>query len=1215
MKNLFLKKYFLFLILFFNIITFYSFRQTDQEKKIQISIIQVQTESKAKEILKQLNQGVSFYYLALKNSVHPSAEKGGDIGFFSYEDLSTEFKEAIKNLKVGECSDIFQIGQSYFILLKANEISEIEYEKITTDLKKADNLSELASQLYQQGRYQEAIPLAHEALQIREKQLGPDHPNFAISLNNLAELYRSLGSYSEAKPLYQQALKIIEKALGPAHPDVAISLNNLALLYKSLGSYSDAEPLYQRALKINEKVLGPDHPYVAQSLNNLAVLYYSMGSYSDVEPLYQQALKIREKQLGPDHPDVAQSLNNLAVLYRSLGSYSDAEPLYQRALKISEKALGPDHPNVATSLNNLAGLYYSMGSYSEAEPLYQRALKINEKALGFDHPDVAASLNGLALLYYSMGSYSEAEPLYQRALKINEKALGSDHPAVATSLSNLAGLYRSLGSYSEVEPLYQRALKINEKALGPDHPGVATDLNNLAGLYYSMGSYSKAESLYQRALKIDEKALGPDHPSVAIDLNNLALLYKSMGSYREVEPFYQRSLKIREEKFGPDHPSVATSLNNLAELYRSLGSYSEAEPLYQRALKIFEKALGPDHPDVATNLNNLALLYKSLGSYSDAEPLYQRALKINEKALGPDHLNVATNLSNIILLWGLKGNCDEIIHNTKRLTLLHFNHYHTVLPYLSEKRQLDYVQEDSPLSPLWPSLHIQYGKKYSEFSSLSSEVLLNQKGIVYEILTTRKRQLKKDDKKVMSLLDSLNTFRTRLANAYFGEPSNVDQVMRFIPSLLAQQERLESKLAREGYDVQTQKTPISPLQVSRSLPEDYALVDFWYFPRYIFKGENRGWSNYHYLAVVYQAKGEPEIIHLGEADSIDKSIIEVRQAIFTDTLNKTQTKQKNLEAEQLVKSKGKKLYQQLFKPILSAIGHNPKVIICADGPLHYLPFGVMVDEQNRYLVERYQFHYVSTGRDILNWGKRGQPSNQNALIVAKSKFQEEPDLKYSTTEAKAINSLLKTNNFSTMLNLEDQARESLLKSVKSPQILHISTHGFFKSAPEELHPAREIGPASFQTAVRRGLLENPLLCSGLILTGTNPTESIQTGDDGTTTALEIAGLDLAETDLVTLSACVTGIGDLKSGEGLYGLHRSFLLAGAKTVLASLWNVPDLETKDLMVEFYRRYLSEGNTVGKTEALRQAQLTVIKNLREKYGAALPAYWGAFVCIGEM
>ena len=165
------------------------------------------------------------------------------------------------------------------------------------------------------------------------------------------------GRYAEAEPLYKRALAIREKALGPDHPDVGTSLNNLAGLYRAQGRYAEAEPLYKRGLAITEKALGPDHPDVGTSLNNLAVLYQRQGRYAEAEPLYKRGLAIREKALGPDHPDVGTSLNNLAALYHAQGRYAEAEPLYKRALAISEKALGPDHPDVGTSLNNLAVLY------------------------------------------------------------------------------------------------------------------------------------------------------------------------------------------------------------------------------------------------------------------------------------------------------------------------------------------------------------------------------------------------------------------------------------------------------------------------------------------------------------------------------------------------------------------------------------------------------------------------------------------------------------------------------------------------------------------------------------------------------------------------------------------------------------------------------------------------------------------------------------------
>ena len=344
--------------------------------------------------------------------------------------------------------------------------------------------------------------------------------------------------FSEAEPPYQRALAIREKVLGPDHPDVAQSLNNLAALYHEQGKHATAEPLYQRALAIREKALGPEHPDVATCLNNLAELYRARGKNAQAEPLYQRALAIHEKVLGPDHPEVAMSLNNLALLYHGQGKYAQAEPLYQRALAITEKALGPEHPNVATCLNNLAGLYHVQGKHAKVELLTQRALAIDEKALGSEHPSLATDLNNLAELHRVQGKYAQAEPLFPRALAISEKALGPEHPNVASSLNNLAALYKNQGKYAQAEPLYQRALEIREKALGPEHPDVATSLNNLARLYCAQGKYAQAEPLYQRALEIREKALGPEHPSVAKALENYARLLREMkrgAAARELE--------------------------------------------------------------------------------------------------------------------------------------------------------------------------------------------------------------------------------------------------------------------------------------------------------------------------------------------------------------------------------------------------------------------------------------------------------------------------------------------------------------------------------------------------------------------------------------------------------------------------------------------------------------------------------------------------------
>ncbi|MEG5198196.1 CHAT domain-containing tetratricopeptide repeat protein [Microcoleus sp. A6-C5] len=414
------------------------------------------------------------------------------------------------------------------------------------ELAEAERLNEQVGQLYNQGKYSEAIPLAERALTIRRKVLGQEHLDVARSLNNLALLYKSQGRYSEAEPLYRQALEMRKRLLRDNHPDVATSLNNLAGLYQSQGRYSEAEPLYRQALEMRKRLLGDNHPDVADSLNNLAVLYESQGRYSEAEPLHHQALEMRKRLLGDNHPAVAISLNNLAVLYQSQGRYSEAEPLYRQALEMRKRLLRDNHPAVAISLNNLAELYESQGRYSEAEPLYRQALEMRKRLLGDNRPDVATSLNNLAGLYQSQGRYSEAEPLYHQALEMRKHLLGNEHPDVATSLNNLAALYNSQGRYSEAEPLYRQALEMNKRLLGNEHPVVASSLNNLAELYNSQGRYSEAEPLCRQALEMRKRLLGDNHPDVADSLNNLARLYWTQGDTIKTLDFLTQGLEVTE---------------------------------------------------------------------------------------------------------------------------------------------------------------------------------------------------------------------------------------------------------------------------------------------------------------------------------------------------------------------------------------------------------------------------------------------------------------------------------------------------------------------------------------------------------------------------------------------------------------------------------------------------------------------------------------------
>lgn len=394
-----------------------------------------------------------------------------------------------------------------------------------TDFVVAGGLADRCGDYHRQrAAYGDAEPLLARALAIREKLLGPDHPEVAASLNDSAVLYRKQGRYAEAEPLHARALAIFEKALGPDDENVAHSLTSLALLYREQGRYAEAEPLHLRALAIFEKTLGPEHEKVANSLTNFALLYSDQGRYAEAESLHVRALAIREKVLGPDHPDTAVSVNNLAVSYADSLRLDEAAPLFARALAIREKALGPDHPDVAQSLNNLAVVYDDQLRHADAEPLHLRALEIREKVLGPGHRDVALSLNNLAIVYVAQRRHSEAEALHVRALGIFEKALGPNHPDVAMSLNNLANAYNDPQRNADAERLHLRALEIRERVLGPDHLDTAASLNSLAALYLNQGRYAEAQPLRARALAIHESLLGADHPSTQATRRSLAEL-------------------------------------------------------------------------------------------------------------------------------------------------------------------------------------------------------------------------------------------------------------------------------------------------------------------------------------------------------------------------------------------------------------------------------------------------------------------------------------------------------------------------------------------------------------------------------------------------------------------------------------------------------------------------------------------------------------------
>ncbi|MDY6783290.1 MAG: CHAT domain-containing tetratricopeptide repeat protein [Cyanobacteriota bacterium] len=915
-------------------------------------------------------------------------------------------------------------------------------------------------------------------------------------------------------------------------------------------------------------------------------------------------------------------------------------PLFKPTRATFPLAQTPTSPSVqqsaeleeALQLNEQIVRLYQRGQYAEAIPLAQRALEIRENALGSEHLHVATSLNNLAELYKVTGNYSAAQTLFQRSLEIRENALGDEHPDIALALNNLAALYKATGNYSAAETLYQRALEIWENALGGEHLHVATTLNNLAALYKVTGNYNAAEALYQRSLAILEKSLGTKHEHFyfATTLKNLASLYQAQKNYSAAEALYQRSLAISEKIWGTENPHFATNLNDLASLYHDLGNYNAAEPLYQRSLDILEKTLGTDHPDFASTLNNLALLYKAMGNYSSAQTLFQRSLTIWENALGTEHPNVAVSLKNLAGLYYARNEIPRAAEFLQRGTNIEEKNLSLIFTTGSETEKRAYTNTLFSTHQAI-SLHLQGAPDNPEAARLALTTLLRRKGRILDALTESFSLLRQNlTPENQALLDQFAAKRTQLANLIYNQPENLplDRYRQQVAALKGEAEQLESELSRRSAEFRTETQPVTIEAVQALIPDDTALVEIArYYP---FDAKAGTYGKPRYAAYILKSSGETQAVDLGETEPIDRAVVQFRRGL---TRRSRRSRARNA---------GRALDTLLMQPIRAQLGNTQNILLSPDSQLNLIPFAALVDENEQYLVENYRITYLTTGRDLLRLSISPSSQQPSAIFANPDYDRAEGEVTVASVESSGVVANIGGNrrsgdienlSFSPLpgtaeeaaaiaplldnatLFTETQATENAVKQVRSPKILHIATHGFFLDidavAPPDNPSFSGFDDTNLVAALRRSPTpsraeqENPLLRSGLALAGTN---SRQSGDeDGVLTALETAHLNLRGTQLAVLSACETGLGEAENGEGVYGLRRALVIAGAQSQAIGLWNVSDEGTKVLMVQYYRRLLGGE---GRSEALRQVQLEMLRGGSYQH----PYYWAAFIPSGE-
>jgi CHAT domain-containing protein/Tfp pilus assembly protein PilF len=924
---------------------------------------------------------------------------------------------------------------------------------------------------------------------------------------------------------------------------------------KDQWQYEKAVPHVERALELREAVLGGGHPEVASCLDLLGLLHRLMGDHARAEPLLQRALAIRETTLGKDHPDVATTLNNLGTLYAVQGLYAWAEPLYERALEIREAALDKSHPDLATSLYNLGTLYTDQGLYTRAEPLHERALAIRETSLGKHHPDVAHSLRNLGTLYVLQRLYAQAEPLYERALAIQTAALGRNHPDIAHLLANSATLYMHQGQYERAEPLLQRALAIDEAAFGKRHPHISHSLNELAALYMYQGRHEQAKPLLERALAIEEAAFGKGHPSVADSLLKLALLQGLEGHYARVEPLLLRVLAIREEAFGKSHPKVSEVLNYLGQLRLAQHRLAEALPLFERAFTASEEHLRQELFGFSE-----ARLTSILGQLRvDEERLYNLA------RAHPDDVSVRRLALSAVLL--RKGRSAGEVADTSR--------------------------------------------------------------IIY-------RSLDQADREAFERLRALRTQLSTLSLAGPGSLSTAAYQQR-LKEFAAQGDALEADLSRRSAPLRALSAQPAPDEVvdrvAQTLPGDGALVELVAYrdsPLVPKPGQPPSQlpGPLRYLALLLFADGRTGALDLGPTAPIDSAVLHLQDALKRNAASYEPAAQA--------------LHALAFRPLAQHLGGVQRLFLSPDGQLALVPFAALHDG-SRFLVDSWDITYLTSGKDLLPRPEEISPA-RSVVVLADPEFASPtaPAPAAPAAPALAERSASLERFFSSLRSdLADQPWEALpgtrkeaetiqrllphaqlllgpsatkhaLLTLEAPGILHIATHGFFledAAAASESAASRAVG--HFGAVGAAGPPQrpaDPLLRSGLVLAGAHapaPRSGSRRREDSLVTALELAGLNLWGTQLVVLSACDTGRGDVKLGQGVYGLRRALVVAGAESLVTSLWKVNDETTRQLMEAYYRNLLAGQ---GRSTALRHA----MRALRQEQPH--PHFWAPFIPIGK-
>jgi CHAT domain-containing protein/tetratricopeptide (TPR) repeat protein len=1098
----------------------------------------------------------------------------------------------------------------FFLSLLKNyyENSHLKWDK-----RYCETLIMLADVFYKTQNYDAAIELGQKAWNVNLEILGEMNDKSLKILDVLYSTCQERNDYNEKSLEYiQKYVEIAKKILGEKHPDYLMSLNNLATAYTTLGEYQKALEISLQDVELRKEVLGEKHPDYFSSLSNLSIIYYYLGNYEESLEVSLRLVELQKEVLGEKHPDYLSSMNVLAIIYSDNGDYKEALGIYLNVVELEKEALGENNEDYLTSLMRLASVYSSLGKYQMALEIKLKVVELGKYVWGEKHPDYLSSLGNLALEYSEIGDYQKALEIDLKVVELEKEVLGERNEAYLTSIGNLAMVYLHLGNYPKALGIQLKVVELRKEVLGENHADYLLSLANLASVYSELGDKPKAIALNLKVIELVKNLWGERHPYYIGASNNLVILYTELGDYQKALEIAEKITEYKKVSLGEKHPDYLLSLASLASVYSGLGEYQKALEIDIQVALTYKEVLGEKHPYYAKSLNNLAKVYSHLGDY-------QKALEFNEKVVilavsiwGEKHPEYLSCLGNLVETEFYLSEYDSALtHYLQLLNLIEgrVNEYFSLMTeYQREKFWTPYIRYFTFL----PLFFEKESDGQPERAGDAYNISLFSKGILLNTtLDFEKLIVGKGTPEAIAKYDELKILKfeiQRLSEKPIAERYlNVDSLEN-----IAQQKETELVKLSKEYGDYTGNLKINWKDVQANLHDKDVAIEFVEYPT--------STDTVKYAALVLRKGWQyPRMIPLFRKDQVVEFI----------KLDKDQIYSNNYV--------GKQIKKLLWNPLEEVIATGERVYFSPTGIIHQLAIENLPFDDSTTLGDRYQMYRLSSTKELA-LHKAESKSNIAALygglqydlpeekMMAESKKYEKPEnlfamrgytndtavrsgwkfLDGTKPEVDKISQLLKGKHYQVDEYTGESGNEESFKSLsgKKEGIIHIATHGFFLPIEESRKNTFIMQRMGDQPQEKATV--DPMLRSGLIMAGGNKAwqgEKIPDNiEDGVLTAKEISRMDLRGNDLVVLSACETGLGEVSS-EGVFGLQRSFKQAGVQTLVMSLWQVNDEATRYLMTEFYSELLS-----GKDK--RAAFLEAKQKCKKKYPE--PRYWAAFIML---